>query len=117
MNKKYILLLFATLIIVNLYAKPHKTVRVYTNKPVKVHHGKYYYVKVQPVRPNVIIIKPAFPGPKHIWIDGDWVWNPQLNQYVYVDGRWILPVQNAVWIPGRWKKSRFGWYWVNGRWR
>lgn len=77
----------------------------------------YGYVKVCPVRPNVVVVRPACPSPQHIWVDGDWIWNQQANQYLYSEGRWVLAVAGAVWIPGHWKNNAYGWHWVKGHWR
>jgi hypothetical protein len=118
MNKNIVILILSMLLLSQLNAKPHRTVKVYTPKPVYRHHnGKLYYVKVQPVRNNVIFVKPACPSAQHIWIDGDWIWNPQVNQYVWVEGKWVVPVQNAIWVSGHWKNTKYGWHWVNGHWR
>ncbi len=84
---------------------------------VKVNNGNVRYVKVRPNAPNVVVVRPACPGPKHIWIDGDWVWSPQVNQYVYEQGKWIMPNNNVVWVAGHWKNNKHGWHWVNGHWK
>ena len=107
--KKSILILIAALSVFQLHAKP----KVY----VKTNNGNVRYVKVRPNAPNVVVVRPACPGPKHVWIDGNWVWNPQANQYVYVEGKWIVPNNNAVWVPGHWKNTKYGWHWVDGHWR
>ena len=107
--KKMVLVLFALVAICRLEAKP----KVYVN----VNNGKVRYVKVKPAAPNVVVVRPACPSPKHIWIDGDWVWSPQANQYIYTEGKWVLPNTAAVWVPGHWKNTKYGWHWVNGHWR
>jgi WXXGXW repeat (2 copies) len=76
-----------------------------------------FVVKVRPVAPVVVRTRPPAPGPRHIWVDGEWVWRN--NQYVYTEGRWMRPVYpGARWIPGHWKfhRRRGGWFWVPGHW-
>ena len=72
---------------------------------------------MQPVRNNVIVVRPSCPSPNHIWIDGDWIWDNQSNQYVYVEGKWIIPNVGKVWVPGHWKNTQNGWFWKKGHWR
>ena len=100
MKKRMVMLMFIAVNALQLAARP-----------------PHVYVKVRPNVPKVMVVRPACPGPKHIWIDGDWVWNPKMNQYVWVEGKWVLPKESAVWIPGQWKNTRFGWVWVPGYWR
>lgn len=107
--KKVVLMLFALVSIYQLNAKP----KVY----VKVNNGNVRYVKVRPAAPNVVVVRPACPSAKHVWMDGNWVWSPQANQYVYVEGKWIVPNAGAVWVPGHWKNTKYGWHWVDGHWR
>lgn len=76
-----------------------------------------FVVKVRPVAPVIITTRPLAPGPRHIWVDGEWVWRN--NQYVYIEGRWVrLGYPGARWIPGHWKfhRRRGGWFWVPGHW-
>ncbi len=77
----------------------------------------HVYVKVRPNAPNVVVVRPACPGPKHVWIDGDWVWSPKANQYVWVEGKWVVPNNGVVWVPGHWKNTKYGWRWVPGHWK
>ncbi|HEY5408891.1 MAG TPA: hypothetical protein VIJ92_17505 [Ginsengibacter sp.] len=77
-----------------------------------------FVVKVRPNAPVVVRARPVAPSPRHVWIDGEWVWRG--NQYVYTEGRWMLPAyRGARWIRGHWKQNprRGGWYWVPGHWR
>jgi WXXGXW repeat (2 copies) len=76
-----------------------------------------FVVKVRPAAPVVVRARPLAPSPRHVWVDGDWVWRN--NQYVYTEGRWVLPAYSrARWIPGHWKlnRRRGGWYWMPGHW-
>ncbi|HMV14225.1 MAG TPA: hypothetical protein PKK18_01195 [Chitinophagales bacterium] len=108
--KKLLILIVISLVMLHSQARP----KVY----VKVNKNEHRYVKVCPSATNVVVVKPACPSPKHIWIDGDWIWNPQINQYVYVQGKWIIPISTkSIWIAGHWKNSRYGWHWVPGYWK
>ncbi|MCB0508231.1 MAG: hypothetical protein R2739_01005 [Chitinophagales bacterium] len=103
--KKLVLILSAFLCLTTLNAHPRRTINLNVR-----------YVKVKPM-PVVVKVKPACPSPKHIWIDGDWVWNSKMNQYVYIEGKWVVPAYGAIWVPGHWKHANKGWYWVNGHWK
>ena len=77
-----------------------------------------FVVKVRPAAPVVVRARPLAPGPRYVWVDGDYVWRG--NQYVYNEGRWALPAYGgARWVPGHWKfnRRRGGWFWVGGHWR
>jgi hypothetical protein len=73
-----------------------------------------YYVKVQPVAP--VIVRPAPPSPKHMWVEHEWMWKN--GAYVHVAGYWAIPPTGRVrWIPGHWKETHGrGYYWVPGHW-
>ncbi len=114
--KNFMIILVCIISFNQLSAKPRKVVVVKT-QPAKVHYTKPYYCKVQPVRNNVIVVKSSCPSPNHIWIDGDWIWDNQSNQYVYVEGKWIVPNVGKVWVPGHWKNTQYGWFWRKGHWR
>jgi len=116
MGKNIIILILTILMFGQIEAKPDKKGKVYTSKPGKPRPQKYY-VKVQPARPTVVVIRPSAPAPNFVWTDGDWVWSPQQQQYIYEDGHWIEPVQTAVWVPGHWRNTRYGWFWVKGHWK
>ena len=68
------------------------------------------YVKVCPRPPAHV--RSASPHPKHIWIDGDWVYNGR--NYVWREGYWAAPRHGHTWIPGHWKNTRRGNKWVPG---
>lgn len=75
--------------------------------------GAQVFVQVRPVAP--VIVRPAAPSARHIWVDGDWVWRG--NGYQYVNGYWMLPPARSGWVPGHWKQTRRGWVWKRGHWR
>ncbi|MCK4664476.1 MAG: YXWGXW repeat-containing protein [Bacteroidales bacterium] len=73
-------------------------------------------VKVKPVRPKVVVVKPARPGQNFIWVDGYWKTGPN-NNYVWVKSHWKKNRKGHNWIPGHWKKVRSGWKWIPGHWK
>ncbi len=74
-----------------------------------------FVIKVRPSAP-VMRARPASPGPKHIWVNGEYVWRG--GQYIYTDGYWsVPPPRHSRWIEGRWKHRRGGWVWIPGHWR
>jgi WXXGXW repeat (2 copies) len=70
-------------------------------------------IRTRPVAPT-IIIRPNAPSARHVWMDGEWVWNGR--GYVYREGYWVIPNRGRAWKAGHWKRARGGWYWVPGRW-
>ncbi len=73
-----------------------------------------FEVRVRPTPP--VIVRPAPPSPRHVWIDEDWAWRG--GQYVYIGGHWEAPPQAGwVWRPGHWRQTPHGWAWVPGHWR
>ena len=72
-----------------------------------------FVVKIRPAAP--VIIRPAAPSPRHVWVAGDYVWRG--NQYVWTDGYWAIPAAGHRWAEGHWKNTRRGWVWVPGHWR
>lgn len=72
-------------------------------------------IKVRP-GPPVVRVRPVSPGPRHIWINGEYIL--QGNRYIYTDGYWAVPPPNyRYWKEGHWKKRRGGWIWIRGHWR
>lgn len=74
-----------------------------------------FVVKMRPPAP-VITVHPVAPGPRHVWVNGEYVWRG--GQYVYTEGYWALPpARRNHWVEGRWKYRRGGWFWIPGHWR
>ncbi len=72
-------------------------------------------IKVRPGAP-VMRARPAMPGPKYVWVHGDYVYRG--NQYVYNEGYWAVPPpRRSHWVEGKWKHRRGGWVWIPGHWR
>lgn len=66
--------------------------------------------------PPVVRARPVSPGPKYIWINGEYTWRG--GQYVYADGYWAVPPPRyRYWKEGHWKKRRDGWVWMPGHWK
>jgi hypothetical protein len=107
--KRFIVLLPALICMLVLQAHPRVYVRSFRDRPVCVN--------VHPVSSRAVVVRPACPGPKYVWTSGNWVWSPRANQYMYVEGRWMVPQPHAVWIDGHWKNTRYGWHWVPGHWK
>jgi len=71
-------------------------------------------VSIRPSAP-VARARPLAPSPRHIWIDGGWVYHG--NGYVWSDGYWVVPRPGMFWVPGRWRRSHRGYIWIPGQWR
>lgn len=69
----------------------------------------------KPIHPKVVVVKPAKPGKKHVWIDGHW--KVKGNKYVWVKGRWAKKRLDKIWVKGQWERKRSGWIWVGGYWK
>jgi hypothetical protein len=74
-------------------------------------------VKIKPVAPKVVIVKPAAPSSRHIWIDGHWKWDKIQKQYVWVEGYWIKQKRGHAWVDGHWLDTPNGFKWVPGHWK
>ncbi|MBA2249615.1 MAG: YXWGXW repeat-containing protein [Chitinophagaceae bacterium] len=73
-----------------------------------------FVVRVRPTT-RVVRIRPAAPGPRQIWRDGEWEWRG--GRYQYVEGGWIMPpTNNNRWVAGNWVRRRNGWFWKPGHW-
>jgi len=63
-------------------------------------------------------VVPATPGPAYVWAGGYWAWRGPRRGYVWVPGRWVVPVQPGyVWVPGYWAPGPSGYVWIEGHWR
>lgn len=73
-------------------------------------------VKVRPLRPKVVVVKPVAPSPRHVWVDEDWV--EDHGKYRWHGGYWVAPPHpHAVWIAGHWAGRHRGYRWIPGHWR
>jgi len=74
-----------------------------------------FVVKVRPAVP-VVRVRPVLPSPRHVWVNGDYVWRG--GRYIYIDGYWAEPPhRRRHWVEGHWKHTRRGWTWIPGHWK
>ena len=73
------------------------------------------YVATEPA--YVEVSRPARPSNLHIWIDGDWVFSRQTQNYERRPGYWEQPRQNRTYIAGYWQAGPRGKNWVPGHWQ
>jgi hypothetical protein len=73
-------------------------------------------VRVRPVAPKVVVVRPAERRAGWVWADGEWRWDRPTKQYVWVEGHWIKEVPSSVWVAGHWRRTRGGEAWVPGHW-
>ena len=50
--------------------------------------NKYKTVKVKPIHPKNIIVKPKKIRRNNVWIKGHWKWSLKMGRYVWVKGKW-----------------------------
>jgi len=74
-------------------------------------------VKIKPVGPKVVVVKPASPGPRFVWIEGGWRWDKAIKQYVWVEGHWVKLRRGREWVDGHWVDAQGGWKWIPGHWK
>lgn len=74
-------------------------------------------VKVRPIKPKVIVVKPAIQKQNHIWRDGHWKWAGKQNKYIWVKAHWTKKNIGHNWISGHWVSSKNGHKWINGYWK
>jgi hypothetical protein len=79
--------------------------------------GAQIVVKVKPVKPNSLVVKPAKHKNGHIWRTGHWNWNKSKNKYVWKKACWVKENNGHHWIGGHWIKNAHGHTWVKGRWK
>jgi hypothetical protein len=66
--------------------------------------------------PEPYYLRPPKPSPRHLWVEGDWIW--QNNHYVYQTGYWVVPDPNKYFVKGHWAQWPDGeWYWIRGYWK
>ena len=64
--------------------------------------------------------RPRKPGPKFIWSNGYFRWNPKKERYVWAVGKWVKRVKGKKWVKGKYKVVKKNGYkikvWVGGHW-
>ena len=67
--------------------------------------------------PLPVYAQPVIPGAGYIWTPGYWRWNPQVGDYYWVPGTWVLPpYAGALWTPGYWGWVNGAYVWRGGYW-
>ncbi len=61
--------------------------------------------------------RPPQPSSLHVWVDGNWGWNPVSHVYVQKDGYWQKPFGNRTYQAGHWQQSAKGKSWKSGKWQ
>ncbi len=74
-------------------------------------------VKVKPIRPTVVVQRPAKLKAGHIWVEGHWRWDRRAKKYIWVKGHQIQARKGFRYVPGRWVSTRRGYKWVPGGWK
>ena len=72
------------------------------------------YVPQAPPAPKTEV-RPAKPGPGHVWVNGHWNWNG--HRYVWVSGHWSKNRGGKQWVAGHWTKTPRGHVWASGHWK
>jgi hypothetical protein len=76
-----------------------------------------FIVRVRPVAPVFIGVRPICPSPRHVWVEGHWRWNRNRGEYIWVEGHWIRERRGYVWINGHWEDvPGQGSRWIPGHW-
>jgi hypothetical protein len=61
--------------------------------------------------------QPACPGDGYIWTPGYWAWDPNVADYYWVPGTWVLaPEPGFFWTPGYWAWGASGFVFTAGYW-
>ncbi len=64
-----------------------------------------------------VYVQPAIPAPGYIWTPGYWAWNPDITEYYWVPGAWVIaPRPGLLWTPGYWGWSGGSYAWNAGYW-
>lgn len=64
-----------------------------------------------------VYAQPPIPAEGYIWTPGHWAWNPDLGDYYWVQGAWVLPpYTGALWTPGYWVWRGAAYHWCPGYW-
>jgi hypothetical protein len=79
------------------------------------HQQMKYRARMGPP-PVRVEVRPAMPGPRHVWVPGYWGWRNE--RHFWVTGVWRMPPrQNWVWVEPQWVNDGGGWGFVEGHWQ
>jgi len=69
-----------------------------------------------PVPRHEVIIEQ--PYPEAIWVPGYYIYDPGVEDYVWVTGRWRHPpYHGARWVAPEWRHERGEYHFHHGRWK
>ncbi len=67
--------------------------------------------------PLPVYAQPLCPGDGYIWTPGYWAWDPNVGDYFWVPGTWVLaPTVGFLWTPGWWGWGNGGYFFHAGYW-
>jgi hypothetical protein len=61
--------------------------------------------------------RPVQPNNLSVWIEGDWYWHNQSQQYYHQNGYWDNPRQGKTYVSGHWASNPKGKSWSKGYWQ
>ncbi len=68
-----------------------------------------------PVLP--VYVQPPCPAEGYIWTPGFWQWDPEVADYYWIPGTWVLaPQPGYLWTPGYWAFNDGFYGWRQGYW-
>ena len=64
-----------------------------------------------------VYAQPVCPGDGYMWTPGYWAWNPNVGDYYWVPGTWVMaPEPGLLWTPGYWGWGPGGFFFTAGYW-
>jgi hypothetical protein len=75
-----------------------------------------FFVRIRPMPPVVVGVRPPCPSSRHVWIEGEWRWNNRQRQYIWMNGYWVESRPGRIWIGGHWIDGPRGSRWIPGHW-
>jgi len=84
---------------------------------ISIFSNAQVIIKIKPLRPKVVVVKPKAPGPNFVWINGHWKWSKRVVKYVWAKGHWSKRRRGANWVSGHWADVPGGHKWIPGHWK
>ena len=83
-----------------------------------LHSSAAVFVSVRIGPPALPVYdQPICPGDGYIWTPGYWQWDPEVSDYYWVPGTWVLAPQTGyLWTPGYWGYENALYVWHGGYW-